>query len=522
MDQNNLDHFDLSSKATYSTYISISAAKGLQDVMKKNLGPKGAFKILVSGSGDIKITKSGNLLLKEMQIQNPIALLIAKTIYAQNFFCGDGTTSIILLLGELFRNIENYIEKNIHPQVLCEGINVAKKELESWLDSQIIIPKKKKQNLIKLAKSIFKTKIKNSHLDNISRIVVDAVLTIQRQKEISDINLIEILQMEDQNDSESRFVRGIVLDHGARHPDMPKILHNVFILVCNISLEYEKSEINSNFISTSYEKKGKLSNKERDIIDKKINKIIQLKRLVCKGGNKSFLIVNQKGIDNISLDLLCREGILGLRRTKKKNMERISILCNAIPINSSDDIDSTVLGFAGIVYEKTIGEEKFTFIENVSNPFSGTILVKGMNAFLRKNTEEIIRDGIKSIKLCFEDKGYLLGGGITELNGSTHLSFYADKIHGEKKFGVLALSKSLLVIPETLNENEGKNFLKNRKMQNEKEKFNIHKKEETFYPNKETIFDCFSSKKQVFNSVCSIATQILQIDEILLGKGLNN
>mmetsp|Transcript_20246 Transcript_20246/g.50625 ORF Transcript_20246/g.50625 Transcript_20246/m.50625 type:complete len:374 (-) Transcript_20246:1689-2810(-) len=371
-----------------------------------------------------------------------------------------------------------------------------------------------------MAKSIFKTKMKNSCVKNISKIAVDAVLTIQRQKEISDINLIEILQMEDQNDSESRFIRGIVLDHGARHPDMPKILHNVFILVCNISLEYEKSEINSNFISNSSEKQEKLSSKERDIIDKKINKIIQLKRLVCKGGNKSFLIVNQKGIDNISLDLLCREGILGLRRAKKKNMERISILCNAVPVNSSDDIDSTILGFAGIVYEKTVGEEKFTFIENVSNPFSGTILVKGNNAFLRKNTEDIIRDGIKSIKLCFEDEGYLIGGGKTELKGSKHLSSYAKKIYGGKKFGVLALSKSLLVIPETLRENEGKNFLKNTKIEITGKKEILSKNEGIFSPNKKTIFDCFSSKKQIFNSVCSIATQILQIDEILLGKGL--
>mmetsp|Transcript_2012 Transcript_2012/g.4100 ORF Transcript_2012/g.4100 Transcript_2012/m.4100 type:complete len:376 (-) Transcript_2012:142-1269(-) len=375
-----------------------------------------------------------------------------------------------------------------------------------------------------MAKSIFKTKIKISNVNVIAKIVVDAVLTIQRQKEISDLNLIEILQMEDQNDLESRFVRGIVLDHGARHPDMPKILHNVFILVCNISLEYEKSEINSNFVYNSCELQGKLSGIERDVIDKKINKIIQLKRLVCKGGNKSFLILNQKGIDNISLDLLCREGILALRRTKKKNMERISILCNAIPVNSSDDIDSTILGFAGIVYEKIIGEEKFTFIENVSNPFSGTILIKGMNNFLTKNTEEIIRDGIKTIKLCFEDDGYLLGGGDIESEGSRHLSSYANKIFGEKKFGVLALSKSLLIIPETLRENEGKRILKdlgNKKIKNHPLK-NSKLQKKIFSPTKETIFDCFSSKKQILNSVCSIATQILQIDEILLGKGLGN
>jgi T-complex protein 1 subunit zeta len=257
-------------------------------------------------------------------------------------------------------------------------------------------------------------------------------------------------------------------------------------------------------------------------VEKKINKIIQLKRSICKGGNKNFLLVNQKGIDNISLDLLCREGILGLRRTKKKNMERISILCNAIPVNSTDDIDSTILGFAGIVYEKMIGEEKFTFIENVSNPFSGTILVKGTNAFLRRNTEEIIRDAIKCIKLCFEDHGYLLGGGEIELNASKHLFSYAGKINGEKKFGLLALSKSLTIIPEILSENEGKRLLEPKKNIKQTTEKNFDAKETVIFKNKKTVFDCFSSKKQVFNSVCSIAAQILQIDQILLGKGLSN
>ena len=518
----NCSNIDYSSKTSYSTYISISAAKGLQDVMKRNLGPKGTFKILVSASGDIKLTKNGSLLLKEMQIQNPIAILIAKTISAQNHFSGDGTTSIVLILGELFRNIEQFLEKNIHPQILCEGINLGKKELQSWLKTQVIIPKRKKLYLLRIANSIFRTKLKGNFIMKISRIVVNAVLTIQKQKEVTDLNLIEILQMEGSDELQSRFVRGIVLDHGARHPDMPKILHNVFVLVCNISLEYEKSEVNSSFSSFSCDQQEKLFNKEREIIDKKINKIIQIKRMVCKGGNKGFLVVNQKGIDNISLDLFCREGILALRRTKKKNMERISLLCNAIPVNSSDEIDSMILGFAGIVYEQNIGEEKFTFIENVSNPFSGTILIKGSNVFLRKNTEEIVRNAIKTIKLSMEDNCYVLGGGKLESNGSKHLIHYANQMTGGKKFGILALANALQSIPNTLNENEGQqsvdNFSQNRVQK--KKISNINNK--SIYSRKISgkIFDCFSSKKQIFNSVCTIANQILMIDEILLGKGL--
>lgn len=514
MEQDLLTDLEFSSKTSYSSFISINAAKGLQDVMRKNLGPKGTFKILVSASGDIKLTKNGNLLLKEMQIQNPVALLIARFISNQNNNFGDGATSIILILGELFRYIEKYLEKNIHPQILCEGIDIGKRQLEQWIDTKKIKSKKKKLILFRIARSIFETKLKISSIDKISKIVVDAVLTIHKKKEIFDLNLIEILQMEGQTENDSRFVRGLVLDHGSRHPDMPKILHNVFILVCNISLEYEKSEINSSFSLLSSDQQEKQFNRERELIDKKINKIIQLKRLVCKKGNKSFLVINQKGIDNISLDLFCREGILALRRAKKKNMERISILCNSVPVNSSDDIDSSILGFAGLVYEQTIGEEKYTFIENVSNPFSGTILIKGCNIFLRKNTEEVIKNGIKSLKMSIEDNCCLKGGGFIESTGSKFLSSYANKVSGGAKYGIISLAKALLIIPETLRENGNKNKVvdSNNSENNTRRKSRKRTK----------VFDCFSNKKEIFISVCTLANQILLIDEILLGKGLSN
>ena len=512
MEQNLFNQLDFCSKTSYSSFISINAAKGLQDVMRKNLGPKGTFKILVSASGDIRLTKNGSLLLKEMQIQNPVALLIARYISSQNNNCGDGATSIVLILGELFRHIEKYLEKNIHPQILCEGIDIGKRQLEQWLNTKIIKSKKKKLILFRIAKSIFETKLKASSIDRISKIVVEAVLTIHKKKEISDLNLIEILQMEGQSENDSRFVRGLVLDHGSRHPDMPKIMHNVFVLVCNISLEYEKSEINSSFTSLSCDQQEKQFNKERELIDKKINKIIQLKRLVCKKGNKGFLVINQKGIDNISLDLFCREGILALRRAKKKNMERISVLCNSIPVNSSDDIDSSILGFAGLVYEQIIGDEKYTFIENVSNPFSGTILIKGSNIFLRKNTEEVIKNGIKAVKMGIEDKCCLRGGGLVEYASFKFLSSYADIVSGGAKYGILSLAKALMIIPETLkqNGNENKKIIRGKLC-------SVPEKKSLF---KGRVFDCFSTKKEILRSVCTLANQILLIDEILLGRGL--
>ncbi|AFP65264.1 T-complex protein 1, zeta SU (nucleomorph) [Chroomonas mesostigmatica CCMP1168] len=512
---------DASSNYSLSTYISVNAAKGLQEITKSNLGPKGTFKILVSGSGEIKLTKNGNTLLKEMQIQNPVASLIARSISAQNYFSGDGTTSIVLILGELFRNIEKYLEKGIHPQILREGLNIGRRQLEKWLPTYGFHMKEKKKSLIKMATAFFCTKLKKENSQAVAKIIVDAILTIRRKNEIFDINLIEIMQMDNRTEIESRFVKGIILDHGARHPDMPKILHNCFILICNVNLEYEKTEINSVFLIDSSDKREKLFAREREVVDKKINKIIQLKRFVCKNENKGFVVINQKGIDNISLDILCREGILGIRRAKRKNMERLSLLCNAIPINSLQDIGPDILGFAGLVYEQTIGEEKYTFIENVSNPFSGTILIRGNNSFLRKHTEDVIRDGLKVVKLCFDDTKYLPGGGIIEKKGNEHLFKYAEKFSGGKKFGIIALAESLLIIPRVLNENEGKNCYQTKQKNNNKFNNENKEKDKDFDGKNKIIFDCLTSKKQIFNSVCIVASQILQIDEILLGRGMH-
>nr|UXY88509.1 T-complex protein 1, zeta SU [Cryptomonas curvata] len=514
------DYGDVSYANALSLSVSINAAKGLQEIMKSNLGLHGTLKMLVSSSGELKITKDGFVLLREMQIQNPIASLIAKTVAAQNHKLGDGTTSIIVILGELFKQIEKYIEKGIHPQVIHQGIDLGRRELEKWLPSQIIKLKVEKSNLILLAKSVLSTKLKDKLAFKIAHIVTDAILTIYREGEEIDLDMIEIISMESQVEFESRFIKGIVLDHGSRHIGMPSILNDSFILLCNISLEYEKTELDSEFMFNSTDKQEKLSIKERECIDKKVKKIIQLKRSVCRDSKKGFLVINQKGIDVISLDLLSKEGILGIRRAKRRNMERISLMCNAVPINSVDNIKAEVLGYAGLVYEQIIGEEKYTFIENVSNPFSGTILIKGRNSFLKQQIKDVIQSSLTTLKLFIKDKCALMGGGRIELASYNHLISYSDLIKGRKKFGIIALAIGILNIPKILSENSGEDpYLYFNKIEN------------TFLPNNDLILgskwnqtdilDCFTIKKQIFNSVCLVANTILLIDEIILGKGLN-
>jgi len=482
--RNNKDNNQFSSGKGLSLYISICAAKGLQEIMKNNLGPNGTMKILVSTSGEIKISKDGSYLLKEMQIQNPTASLIAKTVISQKSYIGDGATSTIILIGEALRNIEKYL-------------------IDKTLD---------RKTLLNCAKTVIETKIKKNLCNKFANIAVDAILTICNEGKIMDLERIEMLQINTRTESDSKWIRGIVLDHGARHPDMPKIIHNAFILLCNINLEYERPTTNSTINYDSIEDREKISLNERELIDKRVKNIIQLKRSVCMGKNHGFVLINQKGIDPISLDLLSKEGILGIRRAKRKNLERIALLCNCIPINSIHNLNSNVLGFSGIVYEQIIGEEKYTFFENVSNPFSGTIIIKGRSSFIRKQIETSIYNAIKTLKLGIQDRGFLRGAGGIELMLQQHLLTFSTKIPGKKKYGVRAVANAMASIPKTLFENSG------LKLDNLSKCINVYREEISM---KNIInLDSYSTKKHIFTTVCFLLIQLLLIDDIYFGRGL--
>lgn len=190
--------------------------------------------------------------------------------------------------------------------------------------------------------------------------------------------MVEIMKMQHRTASETQLIRGLALDHGARHPDMPKRVENAFILALNVSLEYEKSEINSGFFYSSAEQREKLVESERRFVDAKLKKIVELKQEVCgNDSKKSLVIINQKGIDPLSLDVLAKNHILALRRAKRRNMERLQLITGCVAQNSVEDLTPNVLGWAGLVYEHTLGEEKYTFVEDVKDPKAVTILIKG-------------------------------------------------------------------------------------------------------------------------------------------------
>ena len=271
--------------------VNVAAGVGLLNVLKSNLGPRGTLKLLVGGAGQLKLTKDGLVLLKEMQIQHPTAILIARTATAQDDITGDGTTSTVLLCGELLRQADRQISEGVHPRILVEGLEKAREaaleylnEIKTTFDEGMI---EDRDLLTSIALTSLATKLDYDSSLSLSKALVSSIQCIYGGPDMPiDLSRIEVMPMP-RSTNESRFVNGIVLDHGARHPDMPDVLTNCKIMTLNTSLEYEKTETQSGFYYSSAEEREKLVESERKWLDERCKMIIDFKRSVCKDGEVS-------------------------------------------------------------------------------------------------------------------------------------------------------------------------------------------------------------------------------------------
>lgn len=508
-------------RAQAALAVNISAARGLQDVLRTNLGPKGTMKMLVSGAGDIKLTKDGNVLLHEMQIQHPTASLIAKVATAQDDITGDGTTSNVLIIGELLKQADLYISEGLHPRIVTEGLEAAKIKALKVLDEVKVSKEMDRETLINVARTSLRTKVHAELADILTEAVVDSVLAIRQENEPIDLYMVEIMEMKHKTESDTTLIRGLVLDHGARHPDMKKRVEDAFILTCNVSLEYEKTEVNSGFFYKSADEREKLVKAERKFIEERVKKIIALKQKVCGDSGKGFIVLNQKGIDPFSLDALAKEGIVALRRAKRRNMERLTLACGGSAMNSVDDLTPECLGHAGLVYEYTMGEEKFTFIEQCDHPRSVTLLVKGPNKHTLTQIKDAIRDGLRAVKNAIEDGCVVAGAGALEVAIADALVKHKPNVKGRAQLGVQAFADALLIIPKVLAQNSGYDPQETLvKLQTEYAEtgqligvdLNTG---EPMVSSEAGIWDNYNVKKQLLHSCTVIASNILLVDEIM-------
>eukprot|EP00921_Rhytidocystis_pertsovi_P021548 GHVQ01034381.1.p1 GENE.GHVQ01034381.1~~GHVQ01034381.1.p1 ORF type:complete len:623 (+),score=106.73 GHVQ01034381.1:436-2304(+) len=590
-----------------------NACKGLQEILRSNLGPRGTLKMLVGGAGQIKITKDGCVLLNDMQIQHPTASMVARAATALDEITGDGTTTNVLVIGEMMKLGERLVsEGGVHPHVLCEGIDIARKELLRWFDTDkeckhIKVPvhtlssarvgggdsggEPDRELLMNVARTALRSKVHQKVAEHLTPAVVDAVLLISKSKHKGgggsqsmkkvdgdegdvamtngstkrgehddegerstadkiDLFMIEVICMVHRLNTESRLVRGMVLDHGTRHQDMPDRLDKCYILTLNVSLEYEKSEVNSGFFYSNVEQREKLVTAERHFTDDKVRKIIQLKRDICgnridttdttgsrtsmsSGGQEfGFVLLNQKGIDPPALDMLAKEGIIALRRVKRRNMERLTLCCGGQAVNCVDDLRLSDCGYADEVYQQSIGDEKYTFVEGVRHPQACTILLQGPNEHTVTQMKDALRDGLRAVKNVLVDKCVIPGCGAFEIAAYDQLQKLKKTITGKAKLGVDILAESLLAIPRTLAENSG--FDAQDTLLKLQEAYDKHSSTSTpiavgldvytgevTNPASDGIWDVYCVKKNMLSIAPALVQNLLQVDEVMrAGKAM--
>ncbi|KAK7508975.1 chaperonin Cpn60/TCP-1 family [Phyllosticta citriasiana] len=506
--------------------VNISAGEGLQQVLASNLGPRGTLKMLVDGSGQIKLTKDGSVLLKEMQIQNPTAVMIARAATAQDDITGDGTTSVVLIVGELLKQAERYISEGLHPRVITDGYEQAKTEALRFLDQFKLQKEVDRELLLSVARTSLSTKLNSTLAEQLTPDIVDAVLAIYNPPAKPDLHMVEIMTMQHRTAADTQLIRGLALDHGARHPDMPKFVENAHILTLNVSLEYEKSEINSGFFYSTADQRDKLVASERKFVDDKLRKIVELKKEVCGDDpKKGFVVINQKGIDPMSLDVLVKNGIFALRRAKRRNMERLQLVCGGSAMNSVEDLTPDVLGWAGKVYEHQLGEEKYTFVEDVKEPKSVTLLIKGPNAHTIAQVKDAVRDGLRSVYNMIVDKSVVPGGGAFQVACAEHLrsDAYRKQVKGKARYGVEAFADALLIIPKTLAANSGHDIQDAlAELQDEHANGNVVGLDlnsgEAMDPIQAGVYDSFRVIRNAIASSTGIASNLLLCDEMLKAR----
>ncbi|KAJ2076928.1 T-complex protein 1 subunit zeta [Coemansia sp. RSA 988] len=504
--------------------MNIHSARGLQNVLRSNLSPRGTLKLLVDGANQLTLTKDGKVLLSQMQITNPVAVMIARAATAQDDVAGDGTTGLVLLVGELLKQASLYVDEGVHPRVITDGFDAAKAESLKFLDNFKTTMDMDREVLCSVARTALRTKLQDSLAAQMTEAVVDAVLAIRQEGNPIDLFMVEIMKMQHRTATDSRLVRGLVFDHGARHPDMPKRLRDCFVLTLNVSLEYEKTEINSGFFYSSAEQRDKLIESERRFVDDKLRKIVDLKNTVCSGASKDcgFVVINQKGIDPMSLDVLAKHNIFALRRAKRRNMERLQLCCGGVAQNSVDDLSAQVLGRAGMVYEHVLGDNKYTFVEECAQPKSVTVLIKGPNGHILQQIQDAVRDGLRAVKNAIEDKALVPGAGAFQVACRKHLlrPEFLRTVRGKAQMGIRAFAEALLVIPKTIATNGGYDPM-DVLVALEEEIQDGHiagidlNTGEVLDPAQEGIWDNYRVLRQQLHSCSVIATNLLHVDEVM-------
>ena len=428
---------------------NIAAAKAVADAVRSTLGPKGMDKMLVDSMGDVVITNDGATILKEMDIEHPAAKMIIEVAKTQEQHCFDGTTTAVVLSGELLKRSEDLIEQNVHPTVICEGFRLAAEKAVELLESHGIATKNDDSVLMEVAKTALTGKSAGavkSFMADICVRSVNAVGIIDVDQRIVDLSDIKVEKRQGGSIKDSTLIDGIILDKERVHAGMPRSVKGAKIALVNSAIEVKKTEVDAKIQITDPNQLSKFLEEEENYIKGLVEKI--------KNSGANVLIC-QKGIDELAQHYMAKEGIFAIRRAKKSDMEALSKATSGKIVTNLDDLTGDDLGNAEKVEEKKIGESEMTFITGCPEAKSVSVLLRGGTEHVVDEIRRAFDDAVGVVSVAWEDGAVLTGGGSVLAALSRDLRTFAETVGGREQMAIEAFASALEIIPRTLAENAG-------------------------------------------------------------------
>ncbi|MGI0070546.1 MAG: thermosome subunit beta [Thermoplasmata archaeon] len=505
-----------------ATSNNIAAARAVADAVRSTLGPRGMDKMLVDSMGDITITNDGVTILKEVDVEHPAAKMIVEVAKTQDQQCGDGTTTAVVLAGELLKRSESLLEQNVHPTVIVRGFQQAVQEAQRLLEAEIGTTVKAGDEaiLIDCATTAMGSKGVFGSRDELAKIAVRAVQKIAEprgDRTIADVDQIQVEKRHGGTISDTQLIEGIILDKERGHPRMPAEVAPAKIALLNSSLEIKKTEIESKI---NIKNPSQIQN-FLDEEDKTFRKMVETVK--ASGAN---VVVCQKGIDDVVLHYLAKEGVFAVKQVKESDLQKLARATGAKIVTGFKDLTSADLGNASKVEERKVGDDDMTFVTGCSNPRSVSILIRGGTEHVTQEVERSLHDALKVVSSVLEDGVVCPGGGATEIELAVKLRRWAPSVGGREQLAVEAFAQALEVVPWALSENGGfdsinalidlrrahdgagasKNIGINLADGKTTDMWKLH------------VVEPLRVKRQALSSAAEVAAMVLRIDDVIASK----
>jgi thermosome len=504
------------SRGKEALHTNIMAAKIVAETVKSCLGPKGMDKMLVDSFGDVTITSDGRTILDEMDIQHPAAKMMVEVAKTQDNEAGDGTTTAVIIAGELLNKAEELIEKNVHPTIIIDGYKKAQEKALEILEKMAIpVDLNTQEYMKKVAMTSMASKLVAEHREYLADLAVKSILQVaEKQGDLYkvDVDDVKVEKKPGESIRDTKLIQGIVLDKDVTHSGMPKRVEKAKIALLDCPLEIEKTEFDAKINIDSPEQMEGFLKQEEGMLREMVDKI------VAAGAN---VVLCEKGLDDMVQHFLARKEILAIRRIKKSDMEKLAKATGGKIVTSLDAISSEDLGYANLVEERKIGDDKMTFVEGCKHPRAVTILIRGGTTRIVDEAERSLHDALCVVRDVVEEPKVVAGGGSPELEVSRVLRKYAETLPGREQLAVKGFAEALEAIPMTLTENAGLDpidILSELRAGHEKgEKWagiEVHdgKVEDMAEAG---VFEPLAVKKQIIRSATEASTMILKIDDVI-------